>query len=79
MFDDCRCKTTSLANLPVGGVEFELKRKEFEREPIKIVFVGADVRRLGVCPTNGSWRKTPHVVSYIGKGKNGLAQMRGEI
>ena len=35
MFDNFRGEATRCADLPVGGVVFELEREEFERQRVK--------------------------------------------
>jgi hypothetical protein len=90
MFDDSRRKTARLryatarqarfADFPVSGVVFELKREEFEREPVKIsegrvTRAPISAWELGVRSwefgVKASWNSVLR--------KNGLAQTRGEV
>ena len=45
MLDDRRRQAARLADFPVSGVVFKLKREQFQRERIKIL-AAANVRRL---------------------------------
>jgi len=73
MLDDFGCQTTCLADFTVGGVMFELKLKQFQRQRIKISegrVTQAPIRALKFrvrASRNPALRK------------EGLAQTRGEV
>jgi len=71
MFDGFRRKIPGLANLPIRGVKFELKCKEFEGGPIKISEGRVTRSPLIAFHIRASWNSALR--------KNGLAQTRGEI